>query len=119
MKKETDDYSAGEMRTLVTVQKPVYTDDGAGGKTIGSWVLVMKIYCYRQQKKSWEKYGDGSTGGRLITTDIWEFTTWYQSGVTTEHRLMIDGKQWNIRSVENLLDRNKYLRLTAEAGVEV
>jgi head-tail adaptor len=118
VKKETDDYSAGEMRHYVTVQKPVYSDDGSGGQTLTSWATTMKVYCYMQQKKSWEKYGDGSTGGRVISTDIWEFTTWWRAGVETTHRLAFGGKVWNIRNVENLLQRNKYLRLTAEAGVE-
>ena len=119
MKKKTDDFTAGEMRHLVTIQKPVYTDDGAGGKTITSWALVCKAYCYMEEIRSWEKYGDDATGGRIISTGTWAFTTWWRKGVETTHRLAFGNKYWNIRSSENLLERNKYLQIVCEKGVEI
>jgi hypothetical protein len=48
----------------------------------------------------------------------WEFTTWWRDDIRTGDMLTFEGKNYNIRKVENVLKRNKFLRMLAEAGVE-
>ena len=119
MKEKLDDYNAGEFRNLVLIQRPEYTDDGAGGQTT-AWKNLCKVWCRVQEKQSDEKYGDDSTAGRVITKNTWEFVTWWRKdkAIVETCRLSYKGKFWNISCVENIKDLNKFLRITATAGVE-
>jgi len=116
VRKRTDDYTAGDLRQPVVVQRVTYTPDGSGGQD-KTWADFATIYCFVENKASDERFADGALG-RIRTFERWEFTTWRRTDITVEDRLSWNGTLWNIRGVENVLSRNKFLRLIAEAGVE-
>lgn len=116
MKRTTDNYTAGEFRFPVVVQRVSYTDDGHGGQE-KRWNDGPTIWCYIEEKRSIERFSDSSLG-RIRSEELWEFTTWWRDDIGVEDRLSWNGRLWNIRSADNLLGRNKFLVVIAEAGVE-
>lgn len=116
MRRKSDDYTAGELRSKIVVERPQYTPDDSGGRT-KVWVEHVTFYAFVEEKSSRERYADGSLG-RLRSEELWEFTTWFRSDILVTDRLVWAGRYWNIRDVENILNRNKFTRITAEAGVE-
>lgn len=94
--------------------RPTYADDGAGGQTT-TWNAQATIFCFVDKKDGREWMQDGS---RIRTFSKTMFVTWFGSDVLETDRLTFDGKWWNIRNIENIKMRNKFIRITAEAGVE-
>jgi head-tail adaptor len=116
MRRKIDDYTAGEFRFKVQVQRVTYTPDGAGGQN-KTWANHVVIFCFVEEKRVDERYSDSSLG-RVRSEELWEFTTWKRGDIIVEDRLLWSDRIWNIRSVGNLLGRNKFTRIIAEAGVE-
>lgn len=116
MRAKTDDYTAGDLRQPVIVQRVTYTPDDSGGKT-KVWSDAFTIFCFVTNKSGSEQYSDGSTG-RVRMVETWEFTTWWRTDMDVTQRLSWDGRLWNIRDIENIMGRNKFARISAEAGVE-
>lgn len=114
MRSRTDDIVAGELRHPVVVMRATSADDGAGGQTL-TWSTLSTIFCFVDKKDGQEFVKDGS---RIRTFSKMMFVTWFGSDVLETDRLTFDGKWWNIRNIENIKMRNKFIRITAEAGVE-
>lgn len=114
--RKTDPYTGGEFRFPVVVQRPTYAPDDSGGQTT-TWSDIAMVYCAIDNKSGREPYGDGSTG-RVRTEQQFAFTTWWRDDIQQTDRLVYDNKYWNIRQLNNLQLRNKFLQIVAEAGVE-
>lgn len=117
MTTKTKDISAGELRFPVSVQKPVYTNDNAGGQGKPKWETKFEIYCKVEDKKSSEQYSDGSTG-RVRGYSYFLFTSWWREDIEITDRLLFRGKLFNIRGINNIEQRNKFIEITSESGVE-
>ena len=116
--RKTNDYEAGEFRTLVDVYAPSDTADDAGGKT-RVWVKQFTIWCAVEDWSGRERYGDAATG-RVITENLTIFATWWRADIDTTMALVTpDGTKYNIRRVSNAQDRNKFLEMRAESGAEL
>lgn len=113
---KTDEYSAGDFRSVVTVQRCTETPDGSGGQST-AWADVATLFCLAVCKREGEEYGDGSTG-RIKSVEVISFTTWWQDSFTVKDRVSFEGRLFNIREIENLKRRNKFMKIVAEAGVE-
>jgi len=114
--KKTPDYSGGEFRFPVVVQRPIYTPDDSGGQET-SWSDQFTIFCDIDNAGGSEPYGDGSTG-RIRTQQTFNFTSWWRDDIQQTDRLAYNGLFWNIRQINNLNLRNKFIQIKAEAGVE-
>jgi len=119
MTSKTTDYSAGEFRFCVKVQKNLTKDDLAGGQGKPEWADDFEIWCKvtEKTKGGGETYGDGTTGRIMSETRVY-FATWWTEDVKTTHRLFYKNKAFNIRNVINVEDRNKFTEIVADAGVE-
>lgn len=114
---ETHAYTAGEMRFPASVERPIDEPDGAGGSST-QWVVVIPIlWCHVEQVTGDEKYSDQS-GGRVRTFKKQRFTTWWRDDIRTTDRIMFEGVLYNIRTIDNLMNRNKFMWIVAESGVE-
>jgi SPP1 family predicted phage head-tail adaptor len=117
MMSPTHAFTAGEFRFMVGVERPIETPDGAGGSST-AWVAVIPVvWCHVEQNTANENYND-QAGGRVRTFQSVRFTTWWREDIKATDRLVFDGVLYNIRAVNNLLNRNKFLQITAESGVE-
>ena len=110
-------YVAGDFRMPVTVQRPVYGDDGAGGQTTTWTTHIATVMCAVDNKQGSEPYSDKAFG-RLRTFQKFLFTTWYGVDIVQTDRLLFQGVLYNIRAVNNLKLLNKFLQIEADAGVE-
>lgn len=118
MKNKTAEWSAGDFRTPVTLQVEVDTPDGAGGYT-HTWSTVAEVvFCNVQQSNGTETYSE-AIGGRLLSQQLFTFTTWWRADIVTVDRILWNGNIWNVRSTYDIDGRNKFLQFTAETGVEV
>lgn len=110
-------YTAGDFRFPVTIQRPVYSDDGAGGQ-ITTWTThLASILCAVENKTGSEPYGDKSDG-RVRTFQKFLFTTWFGYDIKQTDRVLFQGLLFNIRQVNNLKLLNKFMQVEADAGVE-
>jgi head-tail adaptor len=116
VKIKTADITAGEFRFLVTVQRPVNTPDGSGGFDV-VWSNVATFYAQITNEQGTEQYGDGSTG-RVRTFQRFAFSTWWRTDIVQTDRLSYGGTLFNIRALNNIELRNKFLVIIAESGVE-
>ena len=107
---------AGDFRHPVTVQRETDTDDGSGGQN-ATWSNYCTIYCEIEHTTATETSGD-KFPGRVRTEEMQTFRSWWRDDLTTEDRLNWDGVLWNIRHVEDIDQRHKYMEIVAERGVE-
>ncbi len=121
MTEKTKDYSAGEFRFVVEVQRPRYlnddTGDNAGGQGEPVWETIFEINCKITDKTGRETYGDG-TQGRIRTYQYFQFVSWWREGIETTDRLLFQNTPFNITGINNIELRNKFIEITAESGVE-
>lgn len=116
MKIKTADITAGEFRFLVTVQRPTNSADGSGGFDV-VWNDVATFYAQITNEQGDERYGDGTTG-RVRTFQRFAFSTWWRTDIAQTDRLSFQGTLYNIRALNNIELRNKFLVIVAESGVE-
>lgn len=104
--------STGAMRHAVSVKNKGRTSDGAGGYYDSS-TSTDTIYCKIRQLSQTESY----THGKLDGKSTWEFVTRYTTVVQQKSILEYDSKSFNVRSVTNADERDKYIVIVAEEGV--
>lgn len=109
-------YSAGDFRMPVTVQRPSYSDDGAGGQTTVWNDHIVNLMVAVENKTGSEPYSDKGEG-RVRTFQKFIFTTWWGYDVQQTDRIVFQGLNFNIRQVNNLKLLNKFLQIEADAGV--
>jgi SPP1 family predicted phage head-tail adaptor len=56
--------------------------------------------------------------GRVTSPKTFNFTTWWRDDINVEDRLILNGEPYNIRSVSNQWENNKFIFIAAENGVE-
>lgn len=116
MMKKTDPFTAGEFRSPVLIKRRVETPNSSGGQVV-SWEDRCTVYCHIENKTGSEPYGDSSSG-RIRTFQKWVFTTWWRADIVQTDKIFYNNLYFNIRSTNNLLNRNKFLQIEADAGVE-
>jgi SPP1 family predicted phage head-tail adaptor len=117
MTSKTTDYSAGEFRFNVVVQKNVAKADNYGGQGKPEWVDFTDIWCKITEKGGNEVFGEGTTG-RIRSVQTVVFVTWWTEEVLTTHRLIWKNKAYNINDIKNVEERNKFTEIIADSGVE-
>lgn len=106
--------SAGDMRHAVSVKNIGRTSDGGGGYYDSS-TSTETLYCRVRQLSAKEAYQHGKLDGQ----GSWEFVTRKPSSdvVFQKSILEYDSKTFNVRSIINTGERDKYLIILADEGV--
>lgn len=117
MRRKTAQFTGGEFRHPVAVQRATYTVDAAGGAATVWADVISPLFCDVENTTGKEVYGEAQPG-RLRTVQTFNFTTWYRDDIDQTDRLVFDGKLWNIRQINDLDLRHKFLQIVAESGVE-
>ena len=104
--------SNGAMRQLIVIQSVSRAADGGGGYT-NTWNTAQSVYAHVEQSSGTEPY----LQGQLTEKGMWRFTMRYTAGITTADRINWNSTTYNIRSVINEDERNKFLVIIAEEGV--
>jgi head-tail adaptor len=105
---------AGRLNKRVRFEREEQSPDGAGGYDL-AWLMDFICWGGLQLERGREKIDAGriaeSTAGVLTIRSSNE-----SRALTTSHRVIIDEEEWNVRSIANEDQRNKYLSIVVEKG---
>ncbi len=106
------DLTAGMLRTSVALQSQTRTADGVGGYTI-TWATYATVQAHVRQSSGRE----AMQADRLQDTAMLRCVIRYRSDVEPQHRVKIGSDVYQIRSIDNIEFRNRWLSLLLEVGV--
>lgn len=102
----------GDMRQRLALQQEVRTADTGGGASL-SWSTIKTIWAEVMPVSAREDMQGEKLSGRTTHKII----TRYDSGITTDMRLLLGARIFNIRGVRNVEERGRFLEIIAEEGV--
>lgn len=106
------DIKAGDLRNQVSLQRKQNNSDGAGGSII-TWLEYATPWCKITPKTGGEKL----YLGRLDAQGLSSVTMRYRADIVASDKLVFKGQEFQIRSIINVEERNKYTELLIERGV--
>jgi SPP1 family predicted phage head-tail adaptor len=106
------DLTAGMLRHSVTIQRLNKTPDGAGGWT-KDWETILTTKAYIRVTGGTEQ----NSQDRLNWVQRQFAYVRYSAVIQAKDRLVFQGKNYQIRNLNNVEFRNKYLELDLESGV--
>lgn len=105
---------AGQLNQLITIQSLSQTKDAEGGM-VDVWGDFAADIWARKNNLSGNERSATAQGGQKSESRT-EFTVYYQPGVTNEMRIVHNGVNYNIRHVNNFMERSEYLIITCDTG---
>jgi SPP1 family predicted phage head-tail adaptor len=95
------------------VQERVDDVSSVDGSVTPTWVTVASVYARVEPMSGREFRAAQATQGETLTT----FTLRHVAGLTVKHRLLFDGRVYNIRAVLAQDERGAVMRVVAAEGV--
>lgn len=108
--------AAGPLRDRVTFQAESHVSDGGGGNAL-TWTTVTGTPVWGGFRP--ERGGERLDGGRLAQAmggTLKVRSSAVTRAITTEHRAVIDGTAYQIRSVSNPDRRNRWIEMVLTLG---
>ena len=99
------------LKEPVDLQSLSLVADGYGGQD-KTWTSEGTLWCMMKQTSG----SEGAEAGRLEARTTVKFTTHYRSDVSATNRLVYNGVNYNIRSVENIDFGDIWMDIVAESG---
>ena len=103
--------SSGQLRKRITLQAETTATDNAGGYAL-VWTDIMSAWAEISPSNG-NKY---FVAGHLESHITHHVTMRYQSGITTNMRMIYNSRIFNIRAVLNTDESNRWLELLVEEG---
>jgi len=103
-----------DLRKRITLQSETPTTDSAGGYAL-VWTNVLMAWAEIKPTSGQKIFVDGHLEGHITH----RVTLRYQSGITTDMRMIYNGRTFNIRAVLNSNESNRTLELLVEEGTAV
>ena len=102
------------MRHIITIQAETRTSDGGGGYT-QTWTDYHEAYASVRPVSGAESYKQG----QMSDTQLYEFVIRYETKrtITPAHRIKYGTRMFQVRTVINHEERNRYLIMRAEEKV--
>ena len=103
---------AQDFNRLVTIERPVETDNGSGGSVV-SWVKVTNAWARMRPARGGETMRNG-----VLTAMASEMITirWIPN-FSEKWRLVFEGRQFNVRNIVDIEEAHVYLELSCDEGV--
>ncbi len=105
-------YHAGMLRHSITIEERGGTPDAGGGMAV-SWSTYATAQANVKPLSGSEALRAHHLEGRVTHRIVLR----YRSGVTTDMRVLYDGRYFNIRAAINVEERGRWLEIHAEEGV--
>ena len=102
----------GKFRHFITLQGQGTSRDSGGGISSG-FSTIASVYANVVPKSGKEVYKQG----KLVGSVTHEITIRYRTDITNASRISFNNKFFNIRSIINIDERDRYLKLMCEEGV--
>lgn len=104
----------GKLNKRVTLQAPTVTQ-GASGGVVKGWSEVATVWAAIRHFSGNERAAS-SAGGQVAEARV-EITIRYRAAVTPQIRVLHGGTIYNVRHVNNFMEKNESLILTCDTGV--
>lgn len=101
----------GRLRHRVNLQSATTTRDAGGGVT-ESWSTVAQIYCDIKPVSGSERYRQGKVQESLTH----EIVMRHRTGIDTNYRINFESRNFNVRSIRNIDERDRFLVLLCTEG---
>ena len=105
---------SGKLDRRITLVQPTVTKDAAGG-IASAWADVATVWASVRTFAGDEKEQTKSGGQTAVART--EFTVRYRAGVTAAMRVRFAEKLYEIRFVNDWMDRHEFILLTCDTGV--
>ncbi|QDP49539.1 MAG: putative head completion protein [Prokaryotic dsDNA virus sp.] len=102
----------GKLKFLVELQSATTTSDGAGGVT-EAYSKIADIWCDIQPISAIEEYRQGKLKEKVTHKLIMR----YRSDINTSYKIVYGSREFNIRGILDLGNRNRFLEVKVEEGV--
>ncbi len=106
MKINEKPFNPGELRTLVTLKSRTVSTD-AGGFPKPTWSTIAAVYAKWENVHGSEAWTADSVGAESAAT----VTIRYRTGIDTTCAVELDGKIWEIVSIDDIRQRGELLEL--------
>lgn len=103
--------SIGKMRYPLQLQSPTATRDTGGGVT-ESYTTLKTIFGSIKPVSGQERYRQG----KLQESVTHEIIVRHRSDISTNYRLVYDSRNFNIRNIRNIDERNRFMLLLCTEG---
>lgn len=105
----------GRARKRARFEEKVRTPDGAGGNAV-AWSEIATVWAWLAPERGRERLDGGrleSNVGAVLQVRSLSATR----SVVPENRVVIDGVVWNVRSITNPDQHDRWLEMVIERGV--
>ena len=103
--------SIGMLRHQVSLQKPTNTTD-AGGGAAKSYTTLATLWANIKPVSGSEKYRQG----QVQETATHQVTIRFRSDIGTNYRIVYDDRNFNIKHIRNVDERDRYILLICNEG---
>ena len=103
--------SIGMLRHQVSLQSPTNTTDTGGG-AVKTWTTLAKLWANIKPVSGSEKYRQG----QVQETATHHVTIRYRSDIGTNYRLVYESRNFNIKHIRNIDERDRYMLLVCNEG---
>jgi len=111
-----DSLHAGMLKEPVTFERPTDTGDGRGGRTVTFAAIAdSPTACHIKALSGGERWASG----RTEATSSYRITVRYFSDIKESDTVTIRSRRHNIRFINNLEFKDKWLELDVDLGVAV
>ena len=110
----------GDLRHLIEIQNATQTSDSAGGYT-NAYNLVAKVFASITPKRGNEAYSEGQHGSQIENPITHEIFIRYRDDVTIDNasKIVFGEREFNIRSILDLEEKNRFLKIEAQEHVAI
>ena len=106
------DIAVGDFRHKVSLQRKDIVSDGVGGSTV-AWTEYATPWTKITPKTGGEKVYLNRLNASGLSTVVMR----YRSDISESDKLVYRGNEFQIRSIINVEERDRYTELTIERGV--
>jgi SPP1 family predicted phage head-tail adaptor len=103
--------AVGGLRHQVSLQKPSYARDTGGG-TAKTYTTLAKLYAKIKPVSGSEKYRQG----QVQETVTHHVTVRFRSDIGTDMRIQYQARNFNIKHIRNVDERDRFLLLMCNEG---
>ena len=105
------DIKVGDLRHRVSIQRKTRAPDGVGGSIV-TWVQYATPWCKITPKTGSERIYLDRLNAQGLSTVIMR----YRADMSEKDKLVFRGNEYQIRSIINIEERNRYSELVIEKG---
>ncbi len=108
-------FAAGKLNTPIAIEALTQTKDSFGGM-VDAWTVFQPLIWSRVMHLSGNEKKSTAYGGQVAEART-EFQFRVVDGLTPKHRIVCNGKIYNIRHINPFNEENHFVIVTCDTGV--